>query len=317
MAILGRTNALAIIREAGPGMFLDGGEDGEILLPRRYIPVGAKPGDLLDVFVYRDSEDRLVATTEVPVAMVDEFAVLRVVGVKPSIGAFLDWGLAKDLLLPRREQTGPIREGDLIPVRIQVDPKSHRIAASARIHRWLDLVPPPYQPEQPVSLLITSETPLGYNAIVETAHTGLLYHSELAGPLHPGDRRQGFVRSVRPDGKINLALDPAGYVRVKPLSEKILEALTAAGGTLPFHDRSTPEEIRDAFGASKKAFKQALGALYRQRKILIGESDFRLAPVSAPKTAGTPTRPAGRARPSRAGAETDRSRRGPHGPRPR
>jgi len=274
--ILGRRSKLAVTREAAPGMFLDGGSHGEILLPGRYIPAGTVEGDILDVFVYRDSEDRLVATTETPYAMVNEFAYLRVVGVRPSIGAFLDWGLAKDLLLPRREQTGPVREGELLVVRVTIDEKSDRIVASARLNRWLDLEPASYVPEQAVKLLITGETPLGYNAIVEGAHRGLLYHSDLAGPLRIGETITGYVRAVRPDGKIDLALDRAGYVRVKPLSEQILEALQKAGGTLPLHDKSTSEEIREAFGVSKKAFKQAVGALYRQRRIAIEPEAIRL-----------------------------------------
>ncbi len=276
MAELGKRNRLAIVREATPGCYLDGGDLGEILLPRRYIPENAAPGAVLDVFVYRDSEDRLVATTEVPLAMVGEFALLRVQGVKPGIGAFLDWGLSKDLLLPRREQVSFPREGGLVVVHVFIDEKSDRIVASERIDRWLDLTPATYTAEQPVNLLIARETPLGYSAIVENSHWGLLYDSELAGPLRIGDRLNGFVRTVRPDGKIDLSLDRSGFARIKPLTAQILEALTAAGGTLPFHDKSTPEEIRTAFGVSKKAFKQALGSLYRNRQIILDSAGSTL-----------------------------------------
>ena len=278
MAILGQRNQLSVLREAPPGVFLDGGPLGEILLPRRYITPEAGPGSVLDVFVYRDSEDRLVATTETPLAMVGEFAFLRVLSVRPGLGAFLDWGLSKDLLLPRREQTGFLREGELLVVYVFIDPKSDRIVASARLDRWLDRTPPTYRPEQPVNLLIAGETPLGYNAIIESAHWGLLYRSGLALPLRVGDTMRGFVREVRPDGKIDLALDRAGYVRVKPLSEQILEALAAAGGRLPFHDKSSPEEIREKFGVSKKDFKQALGALYRARRVVLDPAEVRLRP---------------------------------------
>ncbi len=278
MSKLGRRNLLPILREVRSGLFLDGGERGEILLPGRYIPEGAVPGMSLDVFVYRDSEDRLVATTETPLAMVGEFAVLRVVSTRVDLGAFLDWGLAKDLLLPRREQTDSIREGDLVVVRILVDEKSDRIIASSRLNRWLGSPPARYAPEQPVQIFITGETPLGYNAIVENTHWGLLYHSEIPTPLSPGERRQAYVRTVRGDGKIDLSLDRAGYVRVKPLSDKILEALQAAGGRLPFHDKSTPAEIRETFGVSKKAFKQAVGALYRKRRVAIDSTEIRLLP---------------------------------------
>ena len=278
MAVLGRRNQLTVLREAPPGYFLDGGPLGEILLPGRYIPPGTGPGSTIDVFVYRDSEDRLVATTETPRAMAGDFAFLRVVGVKPSIGAFLDWGLAKDLLLPRREQVGFPREGEGIVVRIFIDEKSDRIVASERLDRWLDLAPPAYAAEQPVDLLIARETPMGYSAIVANAHWGLLYRSELAAPLCVGDAIRGFVRAVRPDGKIDLALDRVGFGRIKPLTAQILDALASAGGRLPFHDKSTPGEIRETFGVSKKAFKQALGTLYRERHIALDHAEIRLLP---------------------------------------
>jgi len=278
MSILGRRHQLAVLREAPPGYFLDGGALGEILLPGRYIPPGTGPGSVIDVFVYRDSEDRLVATTETPRAMVGEFAFLRVVSVKPSIGAFLDWGLSKDLLLPRREQVSFAREGEGLVVHVFIDEKSDRIVASERLDRWLDLAPPPYATGQPVKLLIARETPLGYSAIVENAHWGLLYKSDLASTLRAGDALDGFVRAVRADGKIDLSLDRAGFARIKPLTAQILEALTAGGGRLPFHDKSSPGEIRETFGVSKKAFKQALGSLYRDRHIALDSDGIRLLP---------------------------------------
>lgn len=278
MAELGRRNQLTVLREAKPGIYLDGGGDGEILMPRRYVTTDMVEGAVVDVFVYRDSEDRLVATTETPLAMVGEFAVLRVLGTNPNIGAFLDWGLAKDLLLPRAEQAESVREGSLVPVRVYVDERSNRIVATARLQRWLNKTPARYKQEQEVQLFVTDETPLGYNVVVENAHRGLLYHGEIAKPLQPGDVVRGYVRAVRPDGKIDVALDRAGYVRVKPLSEQILQKLADAGGSLPFHDKSSSDEIRDAFGVSKKAFKQALGALYRKRAIAIDPAGIRLLP---------------------------------------
>jgi len=277
MAELGRRNQLTVLREAKPGVYLDGGEDGEILMPWRYVTEDMGEGAVVDVFVYRDSEDRLVATTETPLAMAGEFAILRVVSTRASLGAFLDWGLAKDLLLPRNEQAEAVREGDLVPVYVYVDERSNRITATARLHRWLNQTPAEYAPEQEVELLVTDETPLGYNVVVNGAHRGLLYHKEIAQPLKPGDVRRGYVRAVKSGGKIDVALDRAGYVRVKPLSEQILQALAEAGGMLPYHDKSSSEEIREAFGVSKKAFKQAVGALFRQRQIEIGETGIRLA----------------------------------------
>lgn len=269
------------MREAPPGFFLDGGTHGEILLPGRYIPRGVRPGASMDVFVYRDSEDRLVATTETPLAMVGEFAYLRVVSVNPRIGVFLDWGLEKDLLLPLREQASPLQPGDRRVVRVALDRETDRVIASARLNRWLNLTPPPYTEGQRVDIIVTGETPLGYSAIVEHAHHGLLYRSDLSAALWIGQQFAAYVRTVRDDGKIDLALDRAGFHRIAPLTEQILAALKEAGGHLPYHDNSPPEEIRDAFSISKKAFKQAIGSLYRARRIVIEPTGIRLAADSS------------------------------------
>ncbi len=267
MAIIGSRNNLRVVREAVPGVYLDGGDLGEILLPRRYVTKGSLPGAQLDVFLYRDSEDRLVATTEKPHAMVGEFAFLKVISASPGLGAFLDWGLSKDLLLPRREQTVAVHAGEWVVVAVFLDPQSGRIVASTRLNRHLSRTPPGYREGQRVRLLIAGYTPLGCKAIVENAHAGLLYAAELATPPQIGERVEGYVRKVRDDGKIDLGLDPAGYRRVAPLTEQIMEALQANGGRIECDDESTPEAIRVAFGTSKKAFKQALGALYRDRRI--------------------------------------------------
>lgn len=276
MAILGRRNLLPILRETPPGLYLDGGDLGDILLPRRYLPPIVVVGESLDVFVYRDSEDRLVATTETPLAMVGDFALLRVLSVLRGMGAFLDWGLSKDLLLPRQEQLKPVREGGLVVVRLFVHEETHRIVASSQLDRWLGTTAPAYTEEQAVEVFITGETPLGYNAIIEKSHWGLLYHTEVSSPLRPGDTHTAYVRNVRADGKIDLALDRVGYGRVRPLSEQILSALAEAGGVLPLHDKTPPEEIRRAFGVSKKTFKQALGQLYREESILLEPTQISL-----------------------------------------
>jgi predicted RNA-binding protein (virulence factor B family) len=267
MAILGKRNILSIVRESAPGLYLDGGELGEILLPGRYIPAGLKPKDKLDVFVYRDSEDRLVATTETPLAMVGEFACLKVISVNQNIGAFLDWGLAKDLLLPFREQEIPARVGQPVVVYVCLDVKTNRILATARLNRHLNRDTPAYRSGQPVNFLITGKTLLGYNAIVENAHRGLLYHDNLAAPLTAGQKLKGFVRTVRSGGKIDLSLDASGYKRVAALTDQIVQALERNGGQLAFDDDSSPAAIRQTFGVSKKAFKQALGKLYKARRI--------------------------------------------------
>ena len=276
MAIIGKRNILSVVRASQPGLYLDGGALGEILLPGRYIPKDLKPKDKLDVFVYRDSEDRLVATTETPNAMVGEFACMRVLSIHENIGAFLDWGLSKDLLLPFREQEFPLRVGDRIIVYVCLDVTSGRILATMRVNRHLNRTPPTYRDGQPVNMLVTSRTPLGYNAIVENEHRGLLYKSDLATPLNIGDKLKGFVRAVRSGGKIDLALDASGYRRVAPLTNTIVEMLEASGGKLPFDDDSTPVAIRQKFNVSKKAFKQALGKLYKSRRIAFTKPGIEL-----------------------------------------
>ena len=267
MATLGKRNLLSVIRESSPGLYLDGGELGEILLPGRYIPKDLRPKQKLDVFVYRDSEDRLVATTETPNAVVGEFAYLRVIGIHPHAGAFLDWGLAKDLLVPFREQEFPLRIGEWAVVYVGIDPKTDRIFASTRWNRFLHQDTPAYRDGQPVNMMIAGKTPLGYNAIVENAHRGLLYKNNLVAALKIGAKLKGFVRTVRAGGKIDLSLDAAGYKRVAPLTDQIIKALEAKSGRLDFDDDSSPVAIRNAFGVSKKAFKQALGKLYKMRRI--------------------------------------------------
>ena len=279
MAIIGKRNQLRVVRDSDHGVYLDGGEHGEILLPKRYVQPGDKPGDVLDVFSYRESEDRMVATTETPLARVGEFASLKVVGGHARIGAFLDWGLSKDLLLPNRELTHRPAIGDSIVVFVYVDKRSDRIVATTQFDGLLNLTPPKYEPKQRVSILVVAETPLGYKAIVEGAHWGLLYRTDLGVMLQVGTKMDAYVRVVRPDGKIDLSIELAHYQeRVAPLTEKILEALKANGGKLPLNDRSSPGEVFTRFGTSKKAFKQALGALYKSRRIAMTEDGIELLP---------------------------------------
>ena len=240
MAMIGKRNTLGIIRESGPGLYLNGGELGEILLPGRYIPRDLKQGDKLDVFIYLDSEDRLVATTETPLATVGEFACLQVVSVNQRIGAFLNWGLSKDLLLPFREHEGPLRVGQKVVVFVKLDSKTNRIIASARLHRHLSRDTPSYGNGQRVNLLITGETPLGYSAIVNNAHRGMLYRDQMSTSLSVGQKLPGFVREVHLNGKIDLSLDASGYRRVASLQQQIVTALENAGGRMAFDDDSSP-----------------------------------------------------------------------------
>jgi uncharacterized protein len=267
MIDLGKRNRLALVRQASPGVYLDGGEYGEILLPARYVPASARPGDKVDVFIYFDSEDRLVATTEHPLAVVGDFASLRVVAVNRNVGTFLDWGLPKDLLLPFREQTKPLRAGEQVVVAVYIDPRSERIAASMRLQRHVSRRPPIYTRNDAVSLMIAAESELGYTAVVENAHLGLLYRDAVPRPLKIGETVKGYVQAVHPGGKIDLSLDQAGYKRVAPLKDQILQFLKHNGGRVSFDDSTDPELIRERFGVSKKAFKQALGALYKARQI--------------------------------------------------
>lgn len=268
MALLGKRNSLKVLYSTPQGIYLDGGDGhGEILLPTRYIPKGTALDQMLDVFVYRDSEDRLIATTEKPLAQVGEFGTFEVMSVNANVGAFLNWGLAKDLLLPFREQAEKVRAGDKVVAYVMLDERSDRIVATTRINRFLSKQRPRFKQGQQVALIITHRTPLGYNAIVEGTHMGLLYHSNIGAQLQSGQQLRGYVTGVSFEGKIDLSLDASGYKRVVSLTDQILQALKDAGGKLEFDDDSAPEAIRAAFNTSKKAFKQALGALYRQRQI--------------------------------------------------
>lgn len=276
MAVIGKRNTLRVNRDSSPGLYLDGGEHGEILLPNRYVPRGIKIGDALEVFVYRDSEDRLVASTETPRATVGEVAALKVISINRRVGAFLDWGLAKDLLLPFREQTGPVRLGQDVTVRIYLDEKTQRIVASMKLDQETAIEPPDYRAGQSVEFLITEKTDLGYKALVEGKHSGLLYHDGISIPVTIGMQLKGFVRVLRPDGKIDLVLDQPGYRRVAPLALRIVQALQRNSGRLDVDDDTAPETIRQAFGASKKAFKQALGTLYKSRRIRFSKPGIEL-----------------------------------------
>lgn len=276
MIVPGKTWSLTVVRDAPPGLYLDGLNLGEILLPGAQIPAGTQPGDTLEVFVHLDSEDRTVATVKKPLVELNQVAGLEVVGVRPGVGAFLNWGLDKDLLLPLREQTRSLRTGDWVVVIVLLDKVSGRLIASCRLNRHIHQSFPEYTEGEAVSLVIAEETDLGFKAVINHTHWGLLYRTELSGDLVPGDEIDGYIRSVRDDGKIDLRLDPAGYQRVAPLAQQILTALEAAGGTLPFNDKSTPEAIRDRFATSKKAFKQALGTLLRKGRIHFVETGIAL-----------------------------------------
>ena len=279
MALIGRFNSLQVIKHTDFGLYLDGGPDGEILLPNRYVPKGepSDVGDWLNVFLYLDSEDRLIATTEHPKVQVGGFASLKVVAIN-SIGLFLDWGLPKDLLLPHSEEKRPLQVGDYVLVHVYLDPRSRRITATARLDRFLDNSPATYQVGEQVELLIAERTDLGFKAIINERHWGLLHKNELFRFVRSGMRETGYIREVRDDGKINLSLQPVGAEQRDVLAERIVEALQAAGGFLPLSDKSPAELISQQFSVSKGNFKKAIGGLYKRGVILIGDDGIRLAP---------------------------------------
>ena len=275
MADIGKYNTLKIVKFTDFGAYLDGGELGEILLPRRYVPGDRRPGDRVEVFLYLDSEDRLVATTEKPLAIVGEFAHLQAKAVN-EVGAFLDWGLPKELLVPFREQRMPMAEGKRYFVFLYLDGQSRRIVASARLNKFIDPAPPAYAEGQEVDLLIVKRTELGFSAIINNAHWGVLYENEVFQDLQIGQRLKGYVKKVREDQKIDLRLQKSGYQKVDDLTETILKALKDKGGFLDVTDHSAPEKIHALFGASKKSFKMAVGALYKKRLIRIEKDGLRL-----------------------------------------
>ena len=277
MAAIGRYNSLQVTKHTDFGLYLDGGADGEILLPKRYIPKGEELeiGDWLNVFVYLDSEDRLIATTQKPKVHVGGFASLKVAEIN-RVGLFLDWGLPKDLLLPHSEEKRPLQVGDYCVVYVYLDQRTRRITATARLDRYLDKTPARYASGQEVDLLVVEQTDMGFKAIINNEHWGLIHNNEVFKFLRSGMRERGFIREVRADGKISLSLQPVGREAASSLSEQILAKLREAGGQLPLSDKSSPEQISSLFGVSKGNFKKAIGGLYKQGQIVIEADRIRL-----------------------------------------
>ena len=275
MAKIGERTTLKVLREKSFGLYLDGGDAGDILLPRREMPANPAIGSLLDVFLYHDSEDRPVATLKTPKAMPGQFARLQCVAVT-GVGAFLDWGLPKDLLVPFREQKTRMEAGKHYLVHVHVDEVSGRIIASTRIARHLDLTPHHYQPGEAVDLVVFGKTALGYKAIINGAHSGLLFAEGVFLALQPGEQVRGYIAAIREDGKIDLSLHAPGRTKVIDLEERILAELEARGGFWPIGDHSSAAEIHDELGVSKRTFNQALGALLKKRRLQIEDRGLRL-----------------------------------------
>jgi len=266
--LLGKYNQLEVVKFVDFGLYLNGGDDGEILLPKRYIPEGTKEGDLLNVFLYLDNEERLVATTQTPLIQVGEFGYLEVSWVN-QYGAFLNWGLMKDLFVPFREQKMRMVQGKSYIVYCYQDEESFRLMASAKVDKFLSKDRPPYEAGEQVNILIWQKTELGFKAIVENKYAALLYDSEIFQPLHTGMQLKAFVKQVREDGKIDLILQKAGPRKVDDFAETLLKYIREHNGFTSFNDKSDAEEIYQTFGVSKKTFKKAVGELYKMRLIIL------------------------------------------------
>ncbi len=277
MLNIGQFNELQITRKMDCGYFLDSRDEqwGEILLPHASAPRECEVEDWLDVFVYFDSEDRIIATTERPHAYVGEFNLLRVAAIE-KVGAFLDWGLKKDLLVPFSEQKIRLQAGRSYVVRVYQDTASGRIVASTRLDRFLNKVPAEYELGEAVELLITKKTDLGYKAIINDAHWGVLYENEVFIKLRVGQKLRGYIQKLRADGKIDLSLTSIGYEKIGGIAQTILSALAKNNGFLPITTKTSPDEIYNLFGVSKKNYKKAVGALYKKHLVLIGPDGIRV-----------------------------------------
>ena len=277
--LLGQKNLLKAAWKVDFGMYLEGDEEGKILLPNRYVPEGLEVGDEVEVFVYLDNEERRVATTLEPKAMVGDFAYLQVAWVN-EFGAFLDWGLMKDLFCPFREQKKRMEEGRSYIVHVHLDEESYRIMASAKVEKWLEN--DKLKEEKllsvgdKVSALIWQKTDLGFKAIIDNKYGALLYDSQVFKDIHTGDRVDAYVTKIRPDGKIDVALQPSGRQHTEDFAEQLLRYLQYRGGRCRLGDKSSAEDIKEQFGVSKKTYKRAIGDLYKRRLITINDDGIEL-----------------------------------------
>ncbi len=274
MLNIGKINTLNVVKKQGPDVYLDNGTSAKVLLADKKPPENCQVGDALDVFVYVDSEGHLAATTKTPLAQVDDIAWLKVVSLN-YVGAFLDWGLPKDLLVPFSEQHHEMEVGKSYLVKVFLDDKN-RIAATTKIDRFIEDESVDFEVGQKVSLIIADKTELGFKAIVNHTHWGLLYQNELFQPLKRGQKLDGYIKQIREDGKIDLNLNQPGYGKVVSLTDDILNKLKANNGSLMLSDKSPPEAIYATFGVSKKVFKQAIGALYKKQLISIDKNGITL-----------------------------------------
>lgn len=275
MIQLGEFHELLIIRESEHGIYLENDAGDEVLLPNKYVPETWKVYDKIKVFVYLDHEERPVATTLTPKIKLDQFETLTCVEVS-KFGAFLDWGLEKNLFVPFKEQVVPMQKGERYLVFCYLDLETQRLAASSKVHAFLDNSELTVEPFEEVDLLVSNPTDLGFNVIINQLHLGLLYHDEVFKKLRVGDELKGFIKKIRPDNKIDVMLQRPGYRSIEPNAQKILDAIQAAGGFIDLTDKSDPNEIKNRLQMSKKSFKKAIGSLYKNRQIDLREDGIVL-----------------------------------------
>jgi len=272
---IGEINSLKVSRDTPHGLYLEDEKGDSVLLPGKYLKGDEKEGDIIDVFLYNDSEDRLVATTETPKIMLDEFGVLKVIDVTKH-GVFLDWGLDKDLMVPFKEQNKKMVLDQSYVVRMYLDEDTDRLVATAKIKKFLSNDSLSVEEKEKVDLIVFNQSDLGFDVIINEKHMGLLYRNEVFYPIATGDKISGFIKQIREDGKIDVSLQPAGSIHLDNSSTAILNALKSNDGILNVTDKSSPETIYAALHMSKKTFKRAVGNLYKQRKIKIEANHIAL-----------------------------------------
>ena len=270
----GQYYTLPVVKLVDFGAYLDGGEAGEILLPKRYVPQGLRAGDELEVFLYHDGESRLIATTDKPKGIVGDIVVLEVKDVMHQ-GAFLEWGIMKDLFLPLSQQASVLYKGMKVPVLVYLDEMTGRVAATEKFQHHLKGNPITLVENDPVNLLVTRKTDLGFEVIINSMHVGLIHFSDIFHEMKIGDRLKGFIKKLLPDDKIDVMPGERGYKRIESDAEKIMRLLRENNGYLPYHDKSSPEEIYTFFGMSKKSFKMAIGGLYKDKKISFAQAGIQ------------------------------------------
>ncbi|HHG3246553.1 S1 RNA-binding domain-containing protein [Vibrio parahaemolyticus] len=277
MIKIGQINSLEVIKKADFGVFLDGDDYGSVLLPNKHVPEGTELGDHIEVFLYFDSESQLAATIDKPIAQVGEWGLMKIEGINQT-GAFVNWGIKeKDLLIPFSEQRARFTAGQNILVYVYTDKASGRIVGTTKFNKWLDKTPANYEVNEEVDLIIAERSQLGYKAIVNGKHWGMIFPSDVFGKLFIGKKLKGYIKQVREDGKIDLSLQKVGVAKMDDLSSKIIDLLEKKGGFLPLNDKSSPQAIFDAFRTSKGTYKKTIGGLYKQGKIVIEKDGIRLA----------------------------------------